>query len=150
MLLLAAIAIGCGPPPAPPKTTMRLEPGPVDADAPEEFQTTESGIKYRIRRKGNGKKPGPKDGVRIHYRGWLDSERAFDSSYGKRSSSYTVDGVVPGFGEALQMVDIGGMIEVEIPTELAYGELGNPPTVPPNATLHFLIEMEEITPGLPE
>ena len=147
-LSLALHSLGCGP--IPEESTIRLEPGAADEDAPEEFTETESGVRYRILRKGDGRQPGPKDGVRVYYRGWLDGGRVFDSCYGKREAFFTVDGVVPGFSEGLQLVSIGGMIELEIPAEKGYGELGNPPGVPPNATLHFLVELEDIAPAIPD
>ena len=55
------------------------EPGPVDKDAPEEFSKTDSGLKYRIRRKSDGDKPKRANTVTVHYRGWLDSGKEFDS-----------------------------------------------------------------------
>jgi FKBP-type peptidyl-prolyl cis-trans isomerase FkpA len=51
-------------------------PGPVDKDAPEEFTTTKSGLKYRIRRKSDGDKPKPANNVTVHYKGWLDNGRS--------------------------------------------------------------------------
>ena len=60
-----------------------LEPGPADKDAPKEFTTTKSGLKYRVLRKSNDVKPTEKDTVKVHYKGWLDSGKPFDTSYGK-------------------------------------------------------------------
>lgn len=155
-LLFAVISIGCdNPPPKPkaelPKGTIRLEPEAVDADAPEEFTTSESGLKYRIRRKSDGKKPGPTDIVRIHYRGRLSDGAIFASTYGKFGAAeyFEVSNVVKGWSEGMQLVGEGGMIELVIPPELGYGEGGfaasNPP-IPPNDTLNMIIEMLEIVP----
>jgi FKBP-type peptidyl-prolyl cis-trans isomerase len=52
--------------------------------------------------------------------------------------------VIPGWGKGLQYVSEGGMIELEIPPDMGYGEEGAPPDIPPNATLHFLVELIEI------
>jgi len=146
-LLLASVAIGCGPPPASEVSNTRMAPGPVDADAATEFTTTESGLKYRIRRKSpDGVKPGPTDNVRVHYKGWLDKGVVFDSSYGKRPLSLDVNQFVPGFGEGLQLIGTGGMIELEIPSRLGYGPAGQG-KIPPNATLHFIVELEEVVPS---
>ncbi len=121
------------------------EPGPQDADAPQEFTTTGSGLKYRILRQGTGQKPGSADSVTAHYKGWLDDDTEFDSSY-KRSepSTFSLLEVVPGWTEGLQYVREGGMIELEIPGHLGYGAEGRPGKIPPNATLHFIVELLEI------
>ncbi len=139
----------------PPKP---MEPGPVDPDAPKEFSKTDSGLQYRILRKGNGKSPVASDKVTVHYRGWLPNKidpskgEEFDSSYQRgETTSFPLGGVIPGWTEGLQLVKEGGMIELEIPSELAYGEQGSPGAIPPNATLRFLVELISIagpaTPG---
>ncbi len=121
------------------------EPGPVDEDAPEEFKKTDSGLKYRIRRKSDGVKPRKANSVTVHYKGWLDDGKEFDSSY-KRDEPITfpLGGVIPGWTEGMQLVGKGGMIELEIPAELGYGRRGAPPVIPPNARLHFLVELLDV------
>lgn len=119
-----------------------LTPGPVDKDAPEEFTTTESGLKYRIRRKSDGPMPTATSKVRVHYRGWLDSGRVFDSSYARNEpATMGLDRVIAGWTEGMQLVGVGGMIELEVPGNLGYGPSGSPPKIPPDATLHFIIEL---------
>jgi FKBP-type peptidyl-prolyl cis-trans isomerase FkpA len=49
--------------------------------------------------------------------------------------------VIPGWIEGVTYVGEGGMIELEIPSDLAYGPGGHPPAIPPNATLHFIVEL---------
>lgn len=121
------------------------EPGPKDADAPKEFTETASGLKYRILRKGDGKQPGKADSVTVHYRGWLDDGTEFDSSYGRGEAiSFPVGGVIAGWTEGLQLMHTGGMMELDIPSELGYGERGAPGAIPPNARLHFLVELLEV------
>ncbi len=121
------------------------EPGPQDPDAPDEFTTTNSGLKYRILRKGTGAKPSSADSVKAHYKGWLDDGTVFDSSYKRREpTSFPLLNVVPGWTEGLQYVREGGMIELEIPGDLGYGASGRPPKIPPNATLHFIVELLEV------
>ncbi len=119
--------------------------GPVDDDAPEEFTETESGLKYRILRKSGGEKANPNNTVTVNYRGWLDDETEFDSSY-KRGEpiSFPLRGVIPGWTEGMQLVGVGGMIELTIPPELGYGQRGAGAAVPPNATLHFIVELISI------
>ncbi|MCA9121290.1 MAG: FKBP-type peptidyl-prolyl cis-trans isomerase [Planctomycetaceae bacterium] len=119
--------------------------GPVDADAPTEFTSTESGLKYRVLRKSEGTKPVASDTVLAHYVGWLDDGSEFDSSYSRgEPTSFPLSGVIPGWTEGLQLVGEGGMIELEIPSDLGYGEMGMPGAIPPRATLHFKVELIDI------
>jgi len=121
------------------------EPGPVDQDAPKEFTTTKSGLKYRILRKADGAKPKASNTVTVNYKGWLDGGKEFDSSY-KRGEpiSFPLNGVIPGWTEGMQLVPKGGMIELEIPSELGYGARGAGGVIPPNAKLHFIVELLDI------
>lgn len=137
----------------PPKSTLHFivelmkppEPGKKDADAPEEFTTTKSGLKYRVLRKSDDQKPLPTDNVTVHYKGWLDSGTVFDSSYSRgETTSFKLNQVVKGWTEGLQLIGKGGMIELEIPYELAYGAAGRPPKIPAKATLHFIVELFDI------
>ena len=121
------------------------DPGPVDKDAPEQFTKTDSGLKYRIRRKSDGKKPTSKSMVTVHYRGRLNDDAGdiFDTSYGTGGIpvQFGVGGVIPGWAEGLQLMSEGGMIELEVPSDLGYGQRGQPPAIPGNATLHFIVEL---------
>jgi len=122
-----------------------VKPGPADQDPPQEFTTTDSGLKYRILRKSQGKKPTARDKVTVHYKGWLDDKSEFDSSYKNgKPISFPLNRVIKGWTEGLQLVGEGGMIELEIPGDLGYGARGVPGTIPPNATLHFLVELKKI------
>ena len=121
------------------------EPGPADADAPTEFTSTPSGLKYKILRKGNGEKPKASDTVTVNYRGWLDNGKEFDSSYKRGEAiSFPLNRVIPGWTEGMQLVGKGGMIELEIPAKLGYGARGAGGAIPPNAQLHFLVELIDI------
>lgn len=120
-------------------------PGPRDEDAPTEFTATPSGLKYRVLRKSDGPKPKPTDEVTVQYRGWLDDQTIFDSSYQRRQpATFRLDQVVPGWTEGLQLVSEGGMIELIIPSDLGYGDQGAGGTIPGGATLHFLVELIRI------
>jgi hypothetical protein len=122
-----------------------VQPGPVDADTPQEFTETASGLKYRILRKSDGQKPTARDSVSVHYRGWLDDGTEFDSSYARgKPSSFPLNGVIRGWTEGMQLVGVGGMAELWIPPELGYGSRGSGTTVPPNSTLHFTVELIEV------
>jgi len=134
--LISCATAGCTPPSGPML---------IDEDAPTEFTTTSSGLKYRILRKSTNRKPVPSSKVEVDYRGWLDDGSTFDSSYNQRQPvSFSLGKVVPGWTEGLQLLGEGGMIELEVPPELGYGEAGSPPTIPPNATLHFKVELLRI------
>jgi FKBP-type peptidyl-prolyl cis-trans isomerase FkpA len=122
-----------------------MEPGPKDPDAPTEFTTTESGLKYRVLRKGTGPVPTKSNRVLVNYKGWLDDGKVFDQSYGKGPFEFGLEGeVIEGWNEGVTHVGQGGMIELEIPSTLGYGEAGYPGAIPPNATLHFEIEVIEV------
>lgn len=136
--LCSLFLAGCAARPA-------FEAGPTDPDAATEFTQTESGLKYRILRKSDGKKPGPADMVSVHYAGWLDDLTEFDSSYRRgQPAPFALNQVVAGWTEGLQLVGEGGMIELEIPSFLGYGPGGMPGSIPPNATLHFKVELLDI------
>src|SRR5262245_54257020 len=126
-------------------TSGAAEPGPADKDAPKEFTTTPSGLKYRILRKTEGPKPKATNEVKVNYKGWLDNGKEFDSSYARNEPiSFPLNGVIKGWTEGMQLVGKGGMIELEIPPELGYGARGAGGAIPPNARLHFIVELLDI------
>lgn len=119
--------------------------GAIDPDAPQAFSTTGSGLQYRVLRKGAGASPKATNTVKVNYHGWLDDGKVFDSSYQRREAiEFPLNGVIPGWTEGMQLVGKGGMIELLIPSNLGYGARGAPPVIPPNATLHFLVELLEV------
>lgn len=127
------------------KEALLKNAGPVDDDAPSEFSETTSGLKYRILRKSDGRRPTDSNRVTVNYRGWLDNGTEFDSSY-KRGEplSFPLTGVIPGWTEGMQLVGKGGMVELWIPPRLGYGSAGAGASVPPNATLHFIVELIDV------
>jgi FKBP-type peptidyl-prolyl cis-trans isomerase len=119
--------------------------GKTDANAPMTFTKTPSGLQYRVLRQGAGAKPKATNQVRVNYHGWLDDGKIFDSSYQRREPiSFGLNQVIPGWTEGMQLVGEGGMIELLIPSKLGYGDSGYPPTIPPRATLHFLVELLQV------
>ena len=119
--------------------------GKIDADASKKFTTTKSGLKYRVLRKGNDKMPKATDKIEVHYHGWLDSGKVFDSSFDRgQTIAFGLNQVIKGWTEGMQLVGEGGMIELEIPSDLGYGARGAGGVIPGNATLHFLVELKEI------
>lgn len=128
-----------------PLPTLPTGAGQVDANAPTSFSKTASGLEYRILRAGAGEKPAATNTVSVHYHGWLDNGTVFDSSY-KRGESieFPLNRVIPGWTEGMQLVGKGGMIELQIPSAIGYGARGAPPVIPPNATLHFVVELLDV------
>lgn len=119
--------------------------GPDGPSPQTEFTKTASGLEYKILREGTGKKPTPADAVRVSYRGWLDNGNEFDSSYARGETvKFFLNGVIDGWTEGLQLIGEGGKIELLLPPELGYGERGSPPDIPPNAPLHFVVELHEV------
>ena len=120
--------------------------GTIDADAPKTFATTPSGLEYRVLRKGAGANPKATSRVTVHYHGWLDNGKVFDSSYQRGESiGFGLNQVIPGWTEGMPLVGQGGMIELEIPSDLGYGDRGTPGgPIPPKATLHFLVELLDV------
>jgi FKBP-type peptidyl-prolyl cis-trans isomerase len=107
-------------------------------------KTTSSGLQYKVVTEGKGPKPKASDTVKVNYRGTLVDGTEFDSSY-KRNEPVTfpINGVIPGWTEALQLMPVGSKWELYIPANLAYGEQA-PPGIGPNSTLIFEVELLSI------
>jgi len=107
--------------------------------------TTESGLQYEIITEGSGEKPGLEDKVTTHYHGTLMDGTVFDSSVDRGEPvSFPVNGVIPGWTEALQLMSIGSKWKLYIPSELAYGERGAGGAIGPNEALIFEVELISI------
>jgi FKBP-type peptidyl-prolyl cis-trans isomerase len=110
------------------------------ASAP--VQTTASGLQYQILRDCDGATPTAASSVTVHYRGTLTDGTPFDSSYDRgQPATFPLGGVISGWTEGLQLMSVGERFLFTIPGNLAYGAQGRPPTIPPNATLVFDIEL---------
>ena len=119
--------------------------GKIDEKAPKTFTSTPSGLKYRVLRKGSDDKPIATNRVKVNYHGWLAGGKVFDSSYRRGEPiAFPLNGVIKGWTEGMQQVGEGGMIELEIPAKLGYGDRGAGADIPGGATLHFLVELIEI------
>ena len=106
--------------------------------------TTESGLQYLILSEGRGKNPTLNDNVTVHYHGTLIDGTIFDSSVDrKQPATFPLNGVIPGWQEALQMMSVGSKWKIFIPSELAYGESGAG-AIGPNSTLIFEVELLSI------
>lgn len=108
----------------------------------EGVEALASGLQYKVIRAGTGKKPKINDSVTTHYRGTLIDGTEFDSSYKRgKPASFPVSGVIPGWTEALQLMEEGAKWQLFVPPNLAYGERGTGDVIGPNATLIFEIEL---------
>ena len=104
-----------------------------------------SGVQYKIEKKGSGKRPTLDNSVIAHYRGTLIDGTEFDSSYTRgQPATFPVSGVIKGWQEVLQLMQVGAKWKVFIPPVLAYGERGAGPSIGPNETLIFDIELIDI------
>ena len=107
--------------------------------------TLQSGLQYKILKKGTGPKPSLTDTVVVNYRGTLIDGTEFDSSYKRgQPASFAVNRVIEGWTEALQLMPVGSKWQLFIPALLAYGERGSPPHIGPEATLIFEVELLSI------
>jgi FKBP-type peptidyl-prolyl cis-trans isomerase len=111
----------------------------------EGVQVTSSGLQYKVITAGTGPKPKATDTVSVHYVGKLVNGTEFDSSrkHGDQPVSFEVGGVIPGWTEALQLMQQGSKWELYIPSDLAYGPGGSGP-IPAASTLIFEVELLEV------
>lgn len=108
---------------------------------------TASGLVYKIIKEGSGKKPAASDTVEVHYHGTLTNGTVFDSSVKRNKKiSFPLNRVIPGWTEGLQLIKEGGKIKLVIPSNLAYGNAGAPPSIPGGATLIFEVELFKVNP----
>lgn len=106
---------------------------------------TSSGLQYEIIQSGNGIKPKATDRVKVHYKGTLIDGTEFDSSFKRGEPAVLgLNEVIPGWTEALQLMNVGSKYKFYIPSELAYKERGAGNVIEPNSTLIFEIELLEI------
>ena len=110
-------------------------------------QTTASGLQYEVVTPGTGPKPAVTDQVTVHYRGTLLDGKQFDSSYDRgEPATFPVGQVIPGWTEALQLMNTGSKYKLYIPQNLAYGAQGAGKDIPPYSALIFDVELLSIAP----
>ena len=102
-----------------------------------------SGLVYKSLKDGDGASPTATDVVRVHYRGTLPDGKEFDSSYKRgQPAEFPLNRVIKCWTEGVQKMKVGGKAKLTCPPAIAYGERGTPGgPIPPNATLHFEIEL---------
>jgi len=130
-----ALAVPSQPPPAPPPTTTASE-----------VSSAQSPVVDLVVGTGKEAKEGSK--VKVHYTGFLQSGKKFESSHDKNKPySFTVGAgmVIKGWDSGVVGMKVGGKRKLTIPPQLAYGTKGSLPLIPPNATLIFEIELLDVT-----
>ena len=114
-------------------------PGSV---ASGDAETTDSGLQITHVERGSGETPKASDTVQVHYHGTFPDGRVFDSSVDRgRPATFPLGRVIPCWTEGLQKIRVGGKATLVCPPEIAYGARGAPPRIPPDATLHFEVEL---------
>lgn len=104
--------------------------------------TTESGLQYKVLTQGDGSKPKAEDMVKVHYKGTLLDGTEFDSSYSRNQPAvFPLNQVIPGWTEAVQLMNVGSKIKLFLPPALAYGDRGAPPVIEPGSMLVFEVEL---------
>ena len=125
-----------------PEKPVKEEPSKTD------WVTKESGLLYIDKTEGTGAEVKKGDTAVVNYRGWLDDGTEFDSSKkpGRTPFSFKVGGgnVIKGWDQGLVGMKVGGVRELNLSPELGYGARGAGGVIPPNANLHFEIELLEI------
>lgn len=109
------------------------------------IHVSKSGLQYEILAQGTGKRPGIADSVTVHYAGTLIDGTEFDSSIKRGEPIQLITNqVIPGWTEALQLMNEGSKYRLYIPYYLAYGENGAGPQIPPFSTLIFDVELIKV------
>lgn len=121
---------------------------PEPSASTKQMKSTASGLRYTVTKEGYGSKPGPIDEVTFHYKAMLSNGNQFDNSYERNEPlESTVNKVIPGMSEGLQLMSVGAKYTLYVPSALGYGSKGaGKGKVPPDADLVFEVELLKINP----
>jgi FKBP-type peptidyl-prolyl cis-trans isomerase FkpA len=119
------------------------EPSADAANAPVgEMVTLPSGVQITHRVIGSGASPKITDRVTVHYHGTFPDGKVFDSTVDRgQPATFPLNKVIDCWTEAVPMLKVGGKAQLVCPPQTAYGPNGQPPLIPPNATLQFEVEL---------
>ena len=108
-------------------------------------KVTASGLQYLIMKEGKGAMPMDTDQVTVHYHGTMIDGSVFDSSVDRKEPvTFGVNGVIPGWTEALKMMPVGSKWKLFIPYQLGYGDKGQGQVIKPYSTLIFEVELLKV------
>ena len=107
---------------------------------------TSSGLQFRTVKAGNGAPIGHDDAALLDYVLTSDDGNVIDSS-GTQPQPFSMDGVYPGFAEAMTRMQEGGEYRFTMPQRLAFGSSPPPPSFPKNSALTFEVRVEKVVPG---
>ena len=142
---IAALIAALMPFPAQAQAQAQADPAIAAAAKETGAVVTPSGLVYRSLKDGSGASPTAADTVKVHYRGTFPDGREFDSSYKRNEpAQFPLGGVIPCWTEGVQRMKVGGKARLTCPAAIAYGSRGAGGAIPPNATLHFEVELLEI------
>jgi FKBP-type peptidyl-prolyl cis-trans isomerase FkpA len=123
------------------KSKAYLEKAAAEAGA----QKLPSGLVYSQVTAGTGDQPAAQDTVKVHYKGTLTDGTEFDSSYKRNApATFPLMGVIKCWTEGVALMKVGGKSRLVCPSDIAYGDMGRPPTIPGGATLVFEVELLEV------
>ncbi|MCB0377807.1 MAG: FKBP-type peptidyl-prolyl cis-trans isomerase [Bdellovibrionales bacterium] len=109
---------------------------------------TETGLIFVETEAGSGDSPTPADRVKVNYHGTLRDGTVFDSTRERgQPATFRLDRVIKCWTEGVQKMKAGGKAELYCPAEIAYGDRGAPPKIPPGAALKFEVELLEVVKG---
>ena len=105
-------------------------------------EKTASGLIYTATKPGTGAAPAATDTVTVHYKGTLTDGTEFDSSYKRNAPiDFPLNGVIKCWTEGVAKMKVGGKAKLVCPSDIAYGERGSPPVIPPHSVLTFEVEL---------
>jgi FKBP-type peptidyl-prolyl cis-trans isomerase FkpA len=140
--LAATLTLLCAP-----SSTLAQSDAAASAAREKGAVVTPSGLVYLSLKDGSGASPLATQTVKVHYRGTFPDGREFDSSHKRgEPATFPLNRVIPCWTEGVQRMKVGGKARLTCPPAIAYGERGAGAAIPPNATLHFEVELLAIAP----